>query len=442
METTELQAKKSKKGLIIALAALVLIAIVAVVFTLSYNSPSKKIDRKLAQAERYLMELKYEEAIVLFNEVLEIEPKNVRASEGLFKAYIGTDNLEEAKALLEKEPLSTGDYADFWNQLQDSCGKRGHDWKSDPCDSEKECQFCGKVEAQTPEHEWSFATINSPKKCVRCGEEEGEPVSLKMVKLGAFWGGVIARDNRIICIDTPDGRDGSIHIKIYDLDGNVVKDEQYALDSAYYSGWHWSCYWGFDDTEMSVFMIISNSEGYSLIRCLDWDGNEIFNRKIDLPMYSYGLYETVEADIAEINEEWNDEPAYYFNIKTFDLKSAAEVHYDRSEGEEDTPAITLNDDKWFNIREEKAINGYLVSGDGKRCYLDSNQKLIAAYDIATHFNSAGYAIVSEDGATYSIIDTDFNVVGENFINGFLEYERNEYCIFEEDDGYTVVIIGR
>ncbi len=48
------------------------------------------IQELLELGERYLVELNYEEAIVAYNQVLEIEPKNLQAWEGLATAYVQT----------------------------------------------------------------------------------------------------------------------------------------------------------------------------------------------------------------------------------------------------------------------------------------------------------------------------------------------------------------
>ena len=101
MDNSDIQTtSKSHKGLLIAIGALLIVAIIAVVAVMSYSSPAKRAARKLELADRYMTELKYDEAIVLYKEVLEIEPKTVRAYEGLIGAYVATDNVAEAKAVI------------------------------------------------------------------------------------------------------------------------------------------------------------------------------------------------------------------------------------------------------------------------------------------------------------------------------------------------------
>jgi tetratricopeptide (TPR) repeat protein len=51
--------------------------------------------------EKYLLELDYEQAIVCFERLIEIEPKNARAYTGLAEAYIGLGHTDKAREVLE-----------------------------------------------------------------------------------------------------------------------------------------------------------------------------------------------------------------------------------------------------------------------------------------------------------------------------------------------------
>lgn len=93
----------SKKNILtIIIAAFLLIGggITAVAVT-SYNSPSAKLSRALSLAERYLSEQNYEQAVIEFQKVLEIEPMNVDAYLGLADAYLGLEQIDNALDILE-----------------------------------------------------------------------------------------------------------------------------------------------------------------------------------------------------------------------------------------------------------------------------------------------------------------------------------------------------
>ena len=101
----------SKKNIIIIIVAALLMiggvgAIVAVNVTKS-NSQNALTDIQIA--ERYLSEQNYEQAIIEFEKILEIEPMNVDAYLGLAEAYIGKGDTEKALEILRKGLEQTGD---------------------------------------------------------------------------------------------------------------------------------------------------------------------------------------------------------------------------------------------------------------------------------------------------------------------------------------------
>lgn len=56
---------------------------------------------KLTLANKYLTEQKYEEAILAFQEVIKIDPKNIPARIGLAQAYVATEKFDKAEATLK-----------------------------------------------------------------------------------------------------------------------------------------------------------------------------------------------------------------------------------------------------------------------------------------------------------------------------------------------------
>ena len=99
----ELEAPKKNSKLIICIfGILIVIAAISIVFSLSQGGTSKAIKEKLELADRYMTELKYDEAIALYKEMLEIEPKSVEAYKGLFEAYIATGDEAKAQEILDK----------------------------------------------------------------------------------------------------------------------------------------------------------------------------------------------------------------------------------------------------------------------------------------------------------------------------------------------------
>jgi tetratricopeptide (TPR) repeat protein len=88
-----------------------LILALAVALTLSLSlllASCSKAETPLTAAElldlgeKFLLELDYEQAIVYFTKLIEIEPKNARAYIGAAEAYVALGRTDEAIAILEE----------------------------------------------------------------------------------------------------------------------------------------------------------------------------------------------------------------------------------------------------------------------------------------------------------------------------------------------------
>lgn len=86
----------------------VIVAIVGITTGVSV-SRSQSVAREFEIAERYLSELNYEQAVIEFKNILEIEPMNVEAYLGLAKAYVGLGDTEKALETLRKGYELTND---------------------------------------------------------------------------------------------------------------------------------------------------------------------------------------------------------------------------------------------------------------------------------------------------------------------------------------------
>ena len=92
---------KSKLVLIVTIAVMLITAGIITVVTVTGNSEAKTASKQLSLGEKYLSELDYEKAVVAFNKVIEIEPRNLQAYLGLSEAYDGLDQTENAIEALE-----------------------------------------------------------------------------------------------------------------------------------------------------------------------------------------------------------------------------------------------------------------------------------------------------------------------------------------------------
>ena len=104
--------KTQTKNLIIiaAVAAIAIITTIAAILLFSGgNEPAESPQTLLDLGEQYLLELDYEQALVQFLRVIEIEPMNARGYIGAAESYIGLGDTESAIAILELGYERTGD---------------------------------------------------------------------------------------------------------------------------------------------------------------------------------------------------------------------------------------------------------------------------------------------------------------------------------------------
>ncbi|MBE6901951.1 MAG: tetratricopeptide repeat protein [Ruminococcaceae bacterium] len=97
------KAASTKRNVIILVVVLVLLVAGAVTALFATGTiGSKDPEKILATAERYLDKKDYEQAIIRFEKLLEIDPYNVDAYLGMAEALTALDRADEAKDILEK----------------------------------------------------------------------------------------------------------------------------------------------------------------------------------------------------------------------------------------------------------------------------------------------------------------------------------------------------
>ena len=110
---------KSKRTLIISGITLLVCIIVAAMVMISINSSTARASKELDLGNKFLSEGKYEEAILAFENVIEIDPKNIEARMSLADTYIKTGELEKAQTRLQEVVDIKADYIDGYLKLAD-----------------------------------------------------------------------------------------------------------------------------------------------------------------------------------------------------------------------------------------------------------------------------------------------------------------------------------
>lgn len=99
-----------KNIMIIVIAAVLALGVSGTAVTIGVSSiPANRVSRYMGAAERYLSEMNYEQAIIEFQRILEIEPMNVNAYLGLAEAYLGLGDTKKTLETLCKGLEMTAD---------------------------------------------------------------------------------------------------------------------------------------------------------------------------------------------------------------------------------------------------------------------------------------------------------------------------------------------
>ncbi len=102
--------KRSKNTIIIIILAIAIIILIAFIgFLFFMNSSGQRVKRQLSLGEKYLEEMNYEDAIIAYNLVLEIDPKAEDAYLGLADAYIGLKDYDKAYEAVKRGIAEIGE---------------------------------------------------------------------------------------------------------------------------------------------------------------------------------------------------------------------------------------------------------------------------------------------------------------------------------------------
>ena len=101
----------TKRNIIIIAAAVLALSATGTAIAISAARSDSQSVSVLEIAQRYLAEQNYQQAVIEFQRILEIDPMNAEAYLGLAETYLGLGNAESAIAALQKGYEETGDAA-------------------------------------------------------------------------------------------------------------------------------------------------------------------------------------------------------------------------------------------------------------------------------------------------------------------------------------------
>ena len=311
-----------------------------------------------------------------------------------------------------------------------------HQWIEATCTEPKTCNLCGITEGEPLGHDFAPATVDFPKKCKVCGLEEGEAIKVTKIdfpfKTTDYALHSLLGDDYFIFGNHSDAIDGGgFDIFITDLNGNKIYEDYIANTIDGKHSWFISSHDGL------LYWFISSSKEKSYLEVYKFNGHEL--EQIFKSDVNTGKYKHAEKDDYEIvvsNEQYYGVTSggytFIYDIENNCLGSEENIENDEDE------AIEYDESLWSYYGYNAAIDGYMVGTADRSSwgYLDKDGNEIAMYADATDFSSNGYALVSKDGGTYSIIDKDFNIVGDGLFEGtgaYLDSGWNSFVIEQADE---------
>ncbi len=297
----------------------------------------------------------------------------------------------------------------------------GHEWEEATCEAPKTCKRCKKTEGDPLPHEWISATLDAPKTCANCGATEGDPIKVTQYTLkertGRNWENVHFYNDSMVCAS----KEGdSVVAGFYDLDGNELNTIEVPFIKNYWS-------WGYtmpmtlpegNKVGFQVFSFDYNDNG--LLEVFDTRGNKL--GAIDTYYYldeGYISARTCEDSryLAEVRS-FDEKPVWYLDMKELKL-------VDADTEEHALLNLTYVDDydkDRFGYCEKligENVSGYFVANKDKTQwgFADEDFNEIAMYKDASYFTASGFALVTQDGRNYDLINSDFEVVAEGIAQG-------------------------
>ena len=93
---------------LIAGIILVVAAVIVVIFILPKDAKAEELNEKLELGDKYLAALEYEQAIAVYMEAIEIDPKCEEAYFAFVVVYVATGDYEAAEDILDKAESKLG----------------------------------------------------------------------------------------------------------------------------------------------------------------------------------------------------------------------------------------------------------------------------------------------------------------------------------------------
>lgn len=311
----------------------------------------------------------------------------------------------------------------------------GHSYEDATCTEPKTCSVCGETEGEPLGHQWAPATVDAPKTCELCGETEGEKVFFKTTDASFLEGNnfFYVIDDTIAVAEIEDPKHCYTY-RFYDLQGTPLAEQvnDTRITSSTYNGF---------STQFSdkCFLLSLGTSKDTQIRIYDYDQNLICEKTVDRKAVDVYNAKRVSMDDVGYDGHYrvfnadNDNTLFYFDLNKGEC---AEREYEAAVEAAGTEE-EFDESEYCCYEYQEAFDGYFFGTADEETwgYLDRDGNELASFKDASAFNESGYALVTNDGHSYDLIDADMNVVGTDVVQGDGAAFRhgNLFIVYEGDD---------
>ena len=295
-----------------------------------------------------------------------------------------------------------------------------HQWKEATCTEPKTCELCGVTEGNPKEHVWKERTMTEPKTCTECGATEGEKITCTEVCVPDIIEMHLGSINKLNCFEDTMGVGfvDSDEIIFYDYEKKKVatvdivpEGETYRYDYEFITP-------PLLGQDIALLTILYGPGKDTTICFYDQFGKELNRIAVDTGLPE-GQRIYARNCAAERYVRFNKRGVTEGINAILVIDTVTMTVVDSGTGYEDVGKYSKDEYSACYVQPTIKDKYALVIGkDGSyRGYVDQYYNKVAIYKDASCFNYYGFALVSEDGKSYDLINDNLEVVGEGLLKG-------------------------
>ncbi|MBR5712296.1 MAG: hypothetical protein IKX54_01750 [Lachnospiraceae bacterium] len=301
------------------------------------------------------------------------------------------------------------------------CGKTeglslGHTWNEATCTTPMTCSVCGEKSGEPLGHKWLARTIKAPKTCELCGATEGERLYCDEMEFKKIDSNLLQKGRVYFRKDTIMIMDSAQVLHIFDYNENEIN----TVDFKQFIGEE--CSWGYNfvppyiKNDYFITLTVVDPDLNCTVRIFNGYGDQLacLTQPVDIPVGHSVMFHTLADNrYLRFYDDALDgvpDPVLCVDMETMSLVPP----------KTGTPTEKIPRNKYLSYSSMCYCDKYIyaVTNEGEVVFLEEEYKYtVAQYKEASFFGPDGYALVSEDGKTFDIVDMDFNVHAKGVVEG-------------------------